>query len=171
MAHIDLSGKIQEGLNDQEAWKGRHRAFGIIRPGMQRMVQKHPDLTKQLRELKEYSIAHMDELLEEAIASMKAKGVQVYVADTEEQAKQYIADIVGQKLVVKSKTNAGKEIGIAKYLQEQGAKVIETDLGTVWCSWKGKINLLIQWYRRFISPLRMLRRCYRTMWGVNWNVT
>ena len=64
MAHIDLSGKIQEGLNDQEAWKGRHRAFGIIRPGMQRMVQKHPDLTKQLRELKEYSIAHMDELLE-----------------------------------------------------------------------------------------------------------
>ena len=138
MAHIDLSGKIQEGLNDQEAWKGRHRAFGIIRPGMQRMVQKHPDLTKQLRELKEYSIAHMDELLEEAIASMKAKGVQVYVADTEEQAKQYIADIVGQKLVVKSKTNAGKEIGIAKYLQEQGAKVIETDLGDRLVQLEGK---------------------------------
>ena len=138
MAHIDLSGKIQEGLNDQEAWKGRHRAFGVIRPGMQRMVQKHPDLTKQLRELKEYSIAHMDELLEQAIASMKAKGVQVYVADTEEQAKQYIADIVGQQLVVKSKTNAGKEIGIAKYLQEQGAKVIETDLGDRLVQLEGK---------------------------------
>ena len=66
MASVDLSKKIEEGLNDGEAWKGRQRAFGFIRPGMQRMVKRYPELTHQLRAVKEYSVNHMDELLEQA---------------------------------------------------------------------------------------------------------
>ena len=66
MANVDLSGKIREGLNDGDAWRGRQRAFGFIRPGMQRMVQRYPELTKELRAVKEYSIQHVDELLEQA---------------------------------------------------------------------------------------------------------
>ena len=116
MAGVDLSKKIEEGLNDGEAWKGRQRAFGFIRPGMQRMVKRYPDLTHQLRAVKEYSVNHMDELLEQATKSLEAKGVQVFVAKTEEEAKAYISKVVGQNLVVKSKTNAGKEIGITNHL-------------------------------------------------------
>ncbi len=138
MANVDLSGKIREGLNDGDAWRGRQCAFGFIRPGMQRMVQRYPELTKELRAVKEYSIQHVDELLAQAIQAMEAKGVKVYVANTEEEARDYIAQVVGQNLVVKSKTNAGKEIGITKYLSEQGAKVIETDLGDRLVQLEGK---------------------------------
>lgn len=138
MSGVDLTKKIEDGLNDGEAWKGRQRAFGFIRPGMQKMVKRYPALTDQLRTVKEYSIDHMDELLEQAIKALKAKGVQVYVAQTEEDAKKYIANIVGNRLVVKSKTNAGKEIGITKYLTNQGAKIVETDLGDRLVQLEGK---------------------------------
>ena len=138
MAGVDLSKKIEEGLNDGEAWKGRQRAFGFIRPGMQRMVKRYPDLTHQLRAVKEYSVNHMDELLEQATKSLEAKGVQVFVAKTEEEAKAYISKVVGQNLVVKSKTNAGKEIGITNHLISKGAKVIETDLGDRLVQLEGK---------------------------------
>jgi iron-sulfur cluster protein len=138
VASVDLSKKIEEGLNDGEAWKGRQRAFGFIRPGMQRMVKRYPELTHQLRAVKEYSVNHMDELLEQATKSLEAKGVQVFVAKTEEEAKAYIENVVGKSLVVKSKTNAGKEIGITNHLIQKGAKVIETDLGDRLVQLEGK---------------------------------
>lgn len=138
MAGVDLSKKIEDGLNDGESWKGRQRAFGFIRPGMQKMVKRYPELTHKLREVKTYSIDHMDELLEQATKSLEARGVKVFVAPSEEAAKDYIANVVGKQLVVKSKTNAGKEIGITKYLINQGAKVIETDLGDRLVQLEGK---------------------------------
>ena len=138
MSEVDLTKKIEDGLNDGESWKGRQRAFGFIRPGMQRMVKRYPELTHKLRAVKEYSIDHMDDLLEQATKSLEANGVKVYVAQTEEDARDYIAKIVGKNLVVKSKTNAGKEIGITKYLTSQGAKVIETDLGDRLVQLEGK---------------------------------
>ena len=122
MSEVDLTKKIEDGLNDGESWKGRQRAFGFIRPGMQRMVKRYPELTHKLRAVKEYSIDHMDDLLEQATKSLEANGVKVYVAQTEEDARDYIAKIVGKNLVVKSKTNAGKEIGITKYLTSQALK-------------------------------------------------
>ena len=138
MSGVDLSKKIEDGLNDSESWKGRQRAFGFIRPGMQRMVKRYPELTHKLRAVKEYSIDHVDELLEQAIQSLEARGVKVYVAKTEEEARAYIANVVGKNLVVKSKSNAGKEIGITKHLMAQGAKVIETDLGDRLVQLEGK---------------------------------
>lgn len=138
MAGVDLTKKIEDGLNDGEAWKGRQRAFGFIRPGMQKMVKRYPELTDQLRAVKEYSIEHMDGLLEQATKALESKGVHVYISKSEADAKDYIANIVGQHLVVKSKTNAGKEIGIAKHLTNQGAKVVETDLGDRLVQLEGK---------------------------------
>lgn len=138
MAEMDLSKKIEDGLGDGEAWKGRQRAFGFIRPGMVRMVNRYPELTHTLRSIKETSIANVDALLEQTIEVMERKGVKVFVARDEQAARKYIADVVGQHLVVKSKTNAGKEIGITKHLLANGVKVIETDLGDRLVQLEGK---------------------------------
>lgn len=138
MSEIDLKKKIEDGLNDQQAWAGRQRAFSFIRPGMLATTARYPELTKALRATKKYSIEHLDTLLPQAIKSLEAKGCKVFVSQSAQGACDYIASIVQQQLVVKSKTNAGKEIGITKYLQQQGAKVVETDLGDRLVQLEGK---------------------------------
>ena len=102
------------------------------------MTARYPELTKALRRTKEYAINHLDVLLPQAIQALEAKGCKVFVSQSEQGARDYIAGIVKQQLVVKSKTNAGKEIGITNYLQEKGAQVVETDLGDRLTQLEGK---------------------------------
>lgn len=124
-----LKRKIAEGLHADRARIGRDRALGVIKPAMLQAVVKYPDLRDRLRGVKQYSIDHLDELLAQTTAVMEVRGTQVFIAESTQEALDYIGKVVGQGLVVKSKTNAGKEIGVGKYLEEQGATVIETDLG------------------------------------------
>ena len=57
-----VKNKVIEGLNDLESRKGRFRAFDAIRPAMLRKVPDYPELSNRLREIKEYSIVHLDEI-------------------------------------------------------------------------------------------------------------
>lgn len=125
----NLKDKIEAGLRDEDSRRGRQKALSVIKPGIVRMGDLEPELRDRLREIKESSLADLSRLLDEAVCSLKDNGCRVLVADSHEEAIQYIKEIVRQGLVVKSKTNAGQEIGISRYLKEQGAEVIETDLG------------------------------------------
>lgn len=138
MSEIDLQQKIQEGLDDQKAWAGRQRAFGFIKPGMLKTTARYPELTHTLRAIKEDAINHLDELLPKAIKSLEQKGCHVFVSKSEQGAREYIGNIVKEQLVVKSKTNAGKEIDISNFLRGGGATVIETDLGDRLVQLEGK---------------------------------
>ena len=129
MTQDKLKQKISEGLLDESARVGRDRALGVIKPAMLKALVKFPYMRDRLHELKHYSIEHLDELLDKVTRVMQARGTKVFVANTPQEALQYIGKLVGQGLVVKSKSNAGKEIGVVHYLEEQGAKVVETDLG------------------------------------------
>lgn len=129
MSDDKLKRKISDGLHADSARIGRDRALGVIKPAMLKAVARYPELRDRLRTVKEYSIEHLDELLEKATHVMQERGCKVFVANTAQEALEYIGKVVGQGLVVKSKTNAGKEINVAKYLEDQGARVIETDLG------------------------------------------
>ena len=72
----------------------------------------------------------LDKLLEQAIESLKLRGTKVYLAKTREDAINYILkELEGEKLVVKSKTNTAKEIGLVKQIEKQGIEIIETDIG------------------------------------------
>ncbi len=126
---IDLKDKVEEGLQDEDSRRGRLKALSVIKPGIVRMATLEPELRDRLREIKESSLADLPRLLDEAVCSLRENGCRVLVADSHEEAVQYIKGIVRQGLVVKSKTNAGQEIGISRHLKEQGAEVIETDLG------------------------------------------
>ncbi len=144
MSEDKLKKKISAGLADESARVGRERALRVIKPAMRQVFSEYPYLRERLQEVKKHSIAHLDELLEKTIRAMQARGTRVFVAEDSQQALEYIGKIVGQGLtsrlaqpqsapatpvVVKSKSNAGKEIGLVHFLEEQGAKVVETDLG------------------------------------------
>lgn len=121
--------RVKHGLADETSRRGRERAFKVIRGNMRRMVERYPNLSTAVRKVKEYSISHLDELVDQAVASLQAKGFKVYIAKTGEEAVNYVTSVITGGTLVKSKTNVGKEIGLVEALQQRGVKVIETDLG------------------------------------------
>lgn len=124
-----LEKKIADGLHDKSSWIGRHVTIGHLRPGIVKATAANPTLRDRFKSIKKYSIEHLDELLNQTVEQMKKNGFHVYVAETSEEAVEYIAALVKSKKVVKAKTNTGKEIGLTHRLQAQGAEVYETDLG------------------------------------------
>ena len=138
MSNQALQKKIDEGLEDHPSWVGRHTTIDHLRPMIAKTVAVHPELAPALRALKKDALDNLDTLLPQTIAAMGQNGFHVYVAEESSQAADYIANIVGDHLVVKSKTNTGKEIGLTHRLQEQGATVYETDLGDRLAQLEGK---------------------------------
>lgn len=93
-------------------------------------IKKNKHLFKEFRKIKKYSIDHLEELIEKATKKLEAEGCSVYYAKTAEDALNYILNVVGdEKMVVKSKSNTAKEIGLQKKFEEKGIEIIETDLG------------------------------------------
>jgi len=129
MIKASIKKKITSGLRDGSARLGRSRALGIIKPSIKGAVENYPDLRERLRNIKKEAIDNLPQLLEQATTALRRNGFRVFTAGTAGEARQYIGNIVGTRLAVKSKSNAGKEIGITTYLEAQGARVIETDLG------------------------------------------
>ncbi|MBR5319929.1 MAG: LUD domain-containing protein [Peptococcaceae bacterium] len=138
MSNQTLQQKIDAGLEDRPSWVGRHTTINHLRPAIVKTVAAHPELSPALRAVKDDAIDNLGTLLPQTIAAMQKNGFHVYMAETAQQAADYIANIVSDHLVVKSKTNTGKEIGITKRLQQQGATVYETDLGDRLAQLEGK---------------------------------
>ncbi|AHF06995.1 LUD domain-containing protein [Desulfitobacterium metallireducens] len=129
-AYKIVKSKVTEGLHDIQSRKGRFIAFNSIRPAMTNMVPNYPELSNRLRGIKEYSIDHLDEMITKAQKSLEKKGCKVFFAESVEDAQKYIASLIPNNgLVVKSKSNAGKEINISHYLEDCDVTVVETDLG------------------------------------------
>ena len=129
MGSKQLKQRIRVGLDDKDSEKGRERAFGVIRGAMKSMVPQYPELSNRLRQIKTTAIDNLDAMEELAVAKLEANGCKVYKAANQQDAVNYIAGIVRQGLVVKSKSNAAKEIDLVKALIDQGTRVVETDLG------------------------------------------
>lgn len=75
---------------------------------------------------------HLDELAEQFKINAEAKGANVFRANSPEEVRKYILDLVKAKSikrVVKSKSMASEEIHLNKSLEEAGVHVKEMDLG------------------------------------------
>ncbi|MCZ7405446.1 MAG: LUD domain-containing protein [Candidatus Methanoperedens sp.] len=71
-----------------------------------------------------------NELLLAAIERLKKNGFKVHLVKEKQEAIDIILGELGsEKLVVKSKSNVTKEIGLTKALEEKGLTVVETDIG------------------------------------------
>ena len=88
------------------------------------------NLRKVVRAIKEYSIAHLEELVKKTIEVMENKGINVYLAKTSEEAQKIFDEIVPNgSLVVKAKSLTSEEISLNEFLSRKDCEVVETDVG------------------------------------------
>ena len=109
-----------------------NRAFKILRERQKVNLKLYPEvreLAKEIREKRERCVGNQ-EVFEKVVENLRRRGFNVYIASNSEEAISEILEIVGdEKLVVKSKSNVTKEIGLRKELENKGVEVVETDIG------------------------------------------
>lgn len=82
--------------------------------------------------IKEHTLSHLAEYLEEFERNATANGIKVHWAETGEAMNEIVAAIIaerGAKHLVKSKSMLAEECHLAPYLEEHGVEVVESDLG------------------------------------------
>jgi L-lactate dehydrogenase complex protein LldF len=89
-------------------------------------------LRSQVRQMKEYTLRHLPDLLEQFEQRFTENGGHVHWATDAAAANAIVLDIarrVGAERIVKAKSMATEETHLNETLQASGMKVIETDLG------------------------------------------
>ncbi len=86
-------------------------------------------LKEKVKRIRSESVGNWD-LLQEVISHMEKNQFKVIQAkDSKEACEIFLREIGQERLVVKSKSNVSKEIGLTPFLIQQGIEVIETDIG------------------------------------------
>ena len=113
------------------------RLFNTILPKVSDKVydvlKRYPyieKLAEEVSRIKRYSIENIENLLKQAMESVERVNGKAYYAETPEEARRIVGEIVGRgKIVIKGKSMISEEIGITEYLKKLGNEVWETDLG------------------------------------------
>lgn len=110
-------------LNTQTFNRNKYRAV--------RKLDDYNGLKDRARKIKEDAIEDLPRLIHKLTSSIKARGGNVFLANSGEEANEYIAEVCKShraKLVVKSKSITSEEIGLNHKLEGIGVEVAETDL-------------------------------------------
>ena len=84
------------------------------------------------RDIRDYALDHLDELLERFEQNVRARGGHVHWARTPGEARETILGILqqaGARRVIKGKSMVSEEIALNPYLEANGLTPVETDLG------------------------------------------
>lgn len=109
------------------------RAIQAFRQNFGNAITKYPHtrtLAEEVRKIKEYSLEHWEELIQNAMANAKENKSQTYFAKTEHEMKDLLKELIGSgHTIVKPKSITGEEFEVREYLEHLGNSVWETDLG------------------------------------------
>lgn len=124
---------VSQGAENETIRTALGRAIAAFRKNRQVALNNYPHtvmLADEVRRIKEYSIAHMEELVNKACKSIEENHGFCYRAKNKEEALKIFDKIIGTgKTIVQSKSLTAEEIGLRQYLTEKGNEVFETDLG------------------------------------------
>jgi len=112
--------------------ENQRRAFRETHNRQKQNLHLFDHFEKAKEELKRIRSQSMEtpDLLEEAIAHLEKNRFKVLRAkDGEEACAIFLKEIGEERLIVKSKSNLSKEIGLTPFLARHGIEVIETDIG------------------------------------------
>ncbi|RLF01264.1 MAG: lactate utilization protein [Thermoprotei archaeon] len=125
--------RIEEVLYDEDLRRASDRATETFASRKESSLRSLPYIKyyrKRVREVKAWSIEHLDELIHEFKEKVEDLGGKVYLAKDRSEACRVIGEIVGSgKIVLKSKSMTTEEIELNSYLERLNNTVIETDLG------------------------------------------
>lgn len=92
-----------------------------------------PDMLREIAgKIKQHTLEHLDEYLENTEKALIANGAQVHFAVNDKSANQIVLDIMqkrGATKLAKSKSMVTEEIELVNFLKENGVETVETDLG------------------------------------------
>lgn len=132
--HAPYRTRVDRALNNPHLKTALSRS--TVRLSNQRVASlaavEGQKLRDQTRQMKEYVLRHLPDLLEQFEANVQANGGHVHWARDAEEANQIILDLARRanaQKVVKSKSMATEEIHLNHALEEAGLGVVETDLG------------------------------------------
>lgn len=127
-----INGKLSDQISNAEQIKAIRNAFNTVKKRQKENISRISNIEerkKRLQKTKEYCTGNQS-LLELAVKNLRSNGVKVHIARTKEEALSIVQDEIGdEKLIVKSKSNVSKEIGLNKFLESKGVNIIETDIG------------------------------------------
>jgi L-lactate dehydrogenase complex protein LldG len=106
------------------------KSFKLVKERQEKEFPEDFEEKKQrLKNIRKYSVGNT-ELLKKTIKKLRDNGIIVYTAsDKDEALKLILKEIGDEKIIVKSKSNVTKEIGLVDYLKSFNIEVIETDIG------------------------------------------
>lgn len=118
----------------EKLYKGRLGAMADLneKAGEGLAIGTFPELRRRAREIKEHTLQNLDYYLQQASESIEKAGGQVYYAVDAHEVVKLVSEICHKKhaqLVVKSKSMASEEVHLNHALEDQGMRVVESDLG------------------------------------------
>ncbi len=135
MRPAEFKQQARTALNDtvlRQALGKARSGFVDRRAQAVAQVPEFEQLRDEARAIKNYSLAHLGELLEQYEQQVQAVGGQVHWAETAGDAQRLIVDLctsAGARKIAKGKSMVGEEIELNEALEGAGLEVIETDLG------------------------------------------
>src|SRR5436309_16098244 len=133
--HHDFPGASTQALADPTLQQALTRLTDTLLAGNRRgyaALADSSDLRDHAKRIKEHTLAHLDQYLEQLEASVHKFGGKVHWAATAEDARRIVVEIAQQakcKHAVKSKSMTSEEIHLNPALERAGVEVTETDFG------------------------------------------
>lgn len=116
---------------ESDAVRLNTQTFNTNRYKAVKKLDDYEVLKDRARQIKENSIQHLPELIDQITNSIKARGGKVFFAKSKKEATEYIKNVClshNAKLIVKSKSITSEEIELDPVLENAGIEVAETDL-------------------------------------------
>ncbi|GIW80374.1 MAG: iron-sulfur cluster-binding protein [Gemmatales bacterium] len=133
--HHDFVGATAQALEDAPLQAALLRLTGTLMAANRRGYASFPgsdQLRDYAKQIKEHTLAHLDQYLEELEASIHRLGGHVHWAADAEEARRIVVGIAqrsGCCRAVKSKSMTTEEIHLNPALEKAGIEVTETDFG------------------------------------------
>ncbi|MCA8100055.1 lactate utilization protein B [Burkholderia contaminans] len=135
MKRVDHVGASEKFIADEKHIQFHDKRLWELRTSRDAEVHGIPEweeLRTLASEIKEHTLTHLPEYLEEFERNATATGVVVHWAKDAEEHNRIVYEILERrnaKLLVKSKSMLTEECEMRPYLEERGITVVETDLG------------------------------------------
>lgn len=124
---------IYDALRRKSIKEGILRSLRNLSDNVRRNVENHPyllDFAEDVKDAKLKVAENYDFWIDKAKDVLESRGVNVYYAESVEEARKIVGEVVGKgKLVVKAKSMVSEEIHLREWLEKMGNEVWETDLG------------------------------------------
>src|ERR1700675_4872200 len=122
-----IASPAHEKMHDERLWDLRGK-----RDRQMNSIQDWGELRTLASAIKEHTLTHLDQYLEQFEQNARANGVHVHWAKDGEEHNRIVHGVLrdhGAKTLIKSKSMLTEECGFRPYMAAAGIEVIETDLG------------------------------------------